>query len=310
MARENNDSTKRDFHQIVYDDALRADMRSLLALAIREDDGIDGDITSKALIPENAPGRAAVVSRERGVVAGLVFARELVQTIDKDLQWEGIIHDGDSVEKGTTLGYVSGPTLSMLTAERLLLNLIGRLSGVATLARAYVDAVVGTKARVYDTRKTTLGWRKLEKYAARCGGARNHRTGLYDAILVKDNHLAFGGIADFGPAEAVRRARAYLETHYAGRELPMLEIEVDSLEQLEQVLPEKPDVVLLDNMSPEMMRRAVSMRDASGSTAELEASGGITLETARAKAESGVERVSVGAITHSARTFDVGLDWV
>ncbi len=300
---------KRDFHQTEYDAELRDDMRKLLELAIREDSRDDGDLTSLALIPQNAPGAAAIVAREQGVVAGLVFAQELLEMIDPELKWNPSVEDGARVSKGDKLGVVSGPTLSMLTAERLLLNLVGRLSGVATQARRYVDAIAGTKAHIYDTRKTTLGWRRLEKYAVRCGGARNHRTGLYDAILIKDNHLAFGGISDFGPAEAVRRARKYLEEKFQGRPLPMLEIEVDSLEQLAQVLPENPDVVLLDNMSPETMRQAVAMRDASGSSAELEASGGITLETARAKAESGVERVSVGAITHSAKTFDIGLDW-
>ena len=301
---------KKDFRQTVYNDELRADMRQIIKLAIREDSGDVGDLTSLALIPKDAPGRAAVVAREPGVVAGLVFANELLSMIDERLTWTGFVEDGASVEKGDKLGVVSGPTLSMLTAERLLLNLVGRLSGVATQARRYVDAIAGTKARIYDTRKTTLGWRRMEKYATRCGGARNHRAGLFDAILIKDNHLAFGGISDFGPAEAVRRARKYLEERFAGQELPMLEIEVDTLEQLKQVLPENPDVVLLDNMSPETMREAVALRDASGATSELEASGGITLETARAKAESGVDRVSVGALTHSAKTFDIGLDWV
>ncbi len=310
MAEKNDAQERRDFHQTVYDDELRADLRDLVKLAIREDSGAAGDITSRALIPADAPGRAAVVSREHGVVAGLVFAEELIQMVDANLHWETVVEDGATVEKGDVLGYVSGPPLSMLTAERLLLNLVGRLSGVATLASRFVAAVAGTKARIYDTRKTTLGWRRLEKYAVRCGGACNHRTGLFDAILIKDNHLAFGGISDFGPAEAVRRARKFLELNRVGTTLPMLEIEVDSLEQLEQVLPENPDVVLLDNMSPETMRQAVAMRDAIGATSELEASGGINLETVRAKAESGVERVSVGAITHSAKTFDVGLDWV
>ena len=308
MTKENENVL--DFHQTVYNDALRNDMRALVSLAIREDNDVDGDITSKSLIPESAPGRAAVVARGKGVAAGLVFAQELLQMVDARLTWEGVANDGDLLEKGSVLGYVAGPTLAMLTAERLLLNLVGRLSGVATLARQYVDAIAGTKAHIYDTRKTTLGWRRLEKYAVRCGGARNHRSGLYDAVLIKDNHLAFGGISDFGPAEAVRRSRKYLLETFKGREIPMLEIEVDSLEQLAQVLPENPDVVLLDNMSPEMMREAVRMRDESGSTAELEASGGINLDTARAKAESGVDRVSVGAITHSAKTFDIGLDWV
>ena len=308
MTKENENV--RDFHQTVYNDALHNDMRALVSLAIREDNDVDGDITSKSLIPESAPGRAAVVARGKGVAAGLVFAQELLQMVDARLTWEGVANDGDLLEKGSVLGYVAEPTLAMLTAERLLLNLVGRLSGVATLARQYVDAIAGTKAHIYDTRKTTLGWRRLEKYAVRCGGARNHRSGLYDAVLIKDNHLAFGGISDFGPAEAVRRSRKYLLETFKGREIPMLEIEVDSLEQLAQVLPENPDVVLLDNMSPEMMREAVRMRDEAGSTAELEASGGINLDTARAKAESGVDRVSVGAITHSAKTFDIGLDWV
>ena len=296
MTEKNDAHERRDFRQTVYDDELRADLRDLMKLAIREDSETAGDITSRALIPANAPGRAAVVSREHGVVAGLVFAEELLQMVDARLHWETVVEDGATVDKGDVLGYVFGPTLSMLTAERLLLNLVGRLSGVATLASRFVEAIAGTKARIYDTR---------------CGGACNHRTGLFDAILIKDNHLAFGGISDFGPAEAVRRARKFLEQNRVGNQpLPMLEIEVDSLEQLEQVLPENPDVVLLDNMSPETMRQAVAMRDAIGATSELEASGGINLETVRAKAESGVERVSVGAITHSAKTFDVGLDWV
>ncbi|MDO5308198.1 MAG: carboxylating nicotinate-nucleotide diphosphorylase [Planctomycetia bacterium] len=304
-------ASKRDFHQTEYNDELRADMRSIISLAIREDNSTVGDLTSMSLIPQNAPGRAAVVARERGVVAGLVFAQELLAMIDGALTWESTeVKDGELVTPGAVLGYISGPTLSMLTAERLLLNLVGRLSGVATLSRAYVDAIAGTQAHIYDTRKTTLGWRRLEKYATRCGGARNHRTGLYDAILIKDNHLAFGGISDFGPAEAVRRARAYLVEHYPQDALPLLEIEVDSLEQLRQVLPENPDIVLLDNMSPEMMKQAVQMRNDAHSSAELEASGGINLQTVRAKALSGVERVSVGALTHSAKTFDVGLDWV
>lgn len=301
---------KKDFYQSVYNEGLRDDMLKLLALAIREDAGTEGDITSLSLIPDNAPGKAAVVARAHGVVAGLVFAQDLLNAIDERLVWEGKVEDGAVVEKGDQLGVISGPTLVMLTAERLLLNLVGRLSGVASLTRQYVDAIAGTNAHIYDTRKTTLGWRRLEKYAVRCGGGRNHRHGLYDAILIKDNHLAFGGISDFGPGEAVRRARKYLEANYSGKELPMLEIEVDSLEQLEQVLPENPDVVLLDNMSPETMRQAVEMRKAVGSTSEFEASGGINLDTVRAKAESGVERVSVGALTHSAKTFDIGLDWL
>jgi nicotinate-nucleotide pyrophosphorylase (carboxylating) len=207
-----------------------------------------------------------------------------------------------------------------LTSERTILNLLGRLSGIATLTRQYVDAVAGTKARIYDTRKTTAGWRRLEKYAVGCGGGHNHRTGLYDAILIKDNHLAVGrdevGSAGFSPAQAVRKARTFLAQQMAG-EVPrgapdpqmIVEIEVDSLAQLMEVLPERPDIVLLDNMTAELLREAVAIRDASGGAAELEASGGVNLQSVRAIAETGIERISVGALTHSAVNLDVALDW-
>ncbi|HEY2412634.1 MAG TPA: carboxylating nicotinate-nucleotide diphosphorylase, partial [Pirellulaceae bacterium] len=206
-------------------------------------------------------------------------------------------------------------------SERIVLNVLGRLSGIATLTRQYVDAVAGTKARIYDTRKTTPGWRRLEKYAVHCGGGHNHRTGLFDAILIKDNHLALGreegGASAFSPAEAVRTARDFLAQQIAGdvpRGAPdpamMVEVEVDSLEQLRQVLPEKPDIVLLDNMDIDQLREAVKIRDSGESNAELEASGGINLQTVAAVAATGVERISSGALTHSAVSLDVGLDWL
>jgi nicotinate-nucleotide pyrophosphorylase (carboxylating) len=201
-----------------------------------------------------------------------------------------------------------------------MLNLLGRLSGIATLTRQFVEAVAGTKARIYDTRKTMPGWRRLEKYAVHCGGGHNHRTGLYDAILIKDNHLAFGreehNAAAFTPAVAVRKAQAFLAEQLASessRGAPdpqmLIEIEVDSLEQFREVLPERPDIVLLDNMTPEQLREAVRIRDAGGFACELEASGGVDLQTVRAIAESGVERISSGALTHSAINLDVALDW-
>ena len=218
--------------------------------------------------------------------------------------------DGEAVAPGEAIGVLTGPVREMLTAERLLLNLMGRLCGIATLTARYVEAVEGTGAKIYDTRKTTLGWRYLEKYAVHCGGARNHRSGLYDAVLIKDNHLAFTGEKGLTPADAVRRAKEYVRQYAdASGNLPLIEVEVDSLEQLKSVLTAEPDIVLLDNMPPETMREAVAIRRAAGSGAQLEASGGINLETVRAAALSGVDRVSVGALTHSAISLDIGLDW-
>jgi len=186
---------------------------------------------------------------------------------------------------------------------------LGRLSGIATLTRRYVDAVQGTNAQIYDTRKTTPGWRQLEKYAVRCGGGNNHRAGLYDAVLIKDNHLALGrqGNEPFTPAEAVIRTKEFLRKRSAC--LPIIEIEVDTLEQLREVLPTGPDIVLLDNMAPPQIVEAIHIRNSLNPNVQLEASGGITLETLRSIAETGVERISVGALTHSAVSLDFGLDW-
>ena len=211
---------------------------------------------------------------------------------------------------------MAGPARDLLTAERLVLNLLGRLSGIATHTRRYVDAVSGTAAGIYDTRKTTPGWRRLEKYAVRCGGARNHRTGLFDAVLIKDNHLALlarqSGAAQAAPDAAVARVRRFLEetAHEHARLMHMLiEVEVDTLEQIDQALRALPDIVLLDNMPVEQLRDAVRRRNECSPETELEASGGVTLETIRGIAETGVERISVGALTHSAVTLDVALDW-
>jgi nicotinate-nucleotide pyrophosphorylase (carboxylating) len=205
---------------------------------------------------------------------------------------------------------------SILAAERLVLNLLTRLSGIATLTSRYVDAAGGTRARIYDTRKTTPGWRRLEKYAVRMGGGCNHRAGLYDAILIKDNHLAFGranasGRAGFSPAEAVHRARRWSQRRAPSSAgcRTIVEIEVDSLAQLDEVLPARPDVVLLDNMAPEQLREAVARRDAVAPEIELEASGGVTLDTVAQIAQTGVDRISVGALTHSPPALDFGLDW-
>ncbi len=199
----------------------------------------------------------------------------------------------------------------MLAAERILLNLLGRLSGIATLTRRYVNAVAGTKARIYDTRKTTPGWRRLEKYAVRCGGGRNHRGGLDEAVLIKDNHLVLAEIAGIDAVQAVLRARRFIEQRAGdvGMAGMVIEVEVDTLEQLDAVLTVGPDIVLLDNMDPARLREAVARRDAVAPAVELEASGGVDLATVREIAESGVERISVGALTHSAVALDFGLDW-
>ncbi len=198
-----------------------------------------------------------------------------------------------------------------------MLNLLGRLSGIATLTSQYVEAVAGTGAQIYDTRKTTPGWRRLEKYAVRCGGGHNHRTGLFDAVLIKDNHLALGSRSTgkdatrFTPAEAVRRARRFIErSGLPTANSTIVEIEVDTLEQLVEVLPAAPDIVLLDNMTPQQLRQAVATRDKIDRSIQLEASGGVNLDSVAAIAASGVDRISVGALTHSAVSLDLGLDWL
>ena len=302
----------RDFNQIVWDDGLRSDLRELLALAIREDSGRDGDLTTAALIPESAMGRADVAARQEGVIAGLPAAEMALDTFDTRLQWQPNCEDGRPVAPGERIARIEGPARSMLTAERTVLNLLGRLSGIATLTKRYVEAVAGTQARIYDTRKTTPGWRRLEKYAVGCGGGRNHRTGLFDAVLIKDNHLAVGSAARYSPAEAVARARRFLQERppEPTKGPRIIEVEVDTLEQLEAVLPAGPDVVLLDNMSPAQLAEAVRRRDARNRDVELEASGGVRLETVRAIATSGVDRISVGALTHAAVWLDLGLDWL
>jgi nicotinate-nucleotide pyrophosphorylase (carboxylating) len=339
----------KEFHQTVWDDRLRKDWEAILRLAIMEDLGEAGDWTSRALVPEGAMGRAEVVARQSGVVAGLPAVELTLTAFDSRLRWSPKTEDGQSVVPGQSIGTIEGPARAMLAAERVLLNLLGRLSGIATLTRRYVEAVAGTKAKIYDTRKTTPGWRRLEKYAVRCGGGWNHRGGLDEAVLIKDNHLAIGkkafslgaegenGFAQraegdspifaaqksgqspaqksgqspiqrFSPSEAVVLARSFVERHAADPAMP-IEVEVDLLEQLDAVLPVRPDIVLLDNMNPAQLREAVAQRDAVHRTIELEASGGVRLETVRQIAESGVDRISVGALTHSAVALDFGLDW-
>jgi nicotinate-nucleotide pyrophosphorylase (carboxylating) len=306
----------KDFAQIEWNELVTEDCRRLVRLAVAEDLSRSFDWTTVALAREGTRAAAQLVARQAGVVAGLRAAVVVLEEMNAKAQWTALLSDGAEVAAGTVLARIEGSARDLLTAERTLLNFLGRLSGIASLTRQYVEQVAGTAARIYDTRKTTPGWRRLEKYAVRCGGGRNHRMGLYDAILIKDNHLALGrqcaSGTPYSPAHAVRIARQFVQempsadAHIEGM---LIEVEVDTLEQLREVLPANPDIVLLDNMTPDQLRQAVALRNAAGVPTELEASGGVNLSTVRRIAETGVERISVGALTHSARSLDVGLDW-
>ncbi len=280
--------------------AEQAACERLVRQALDEDLGGAGDLTSQALIPADLAGQAVFVARTRGGVAGLPAAALTFTLIDPTVVFTPLLEDGRSVEAGTHLAIVRGPMRSILTGERTALNFLQRLSGVATQTARHVAVVAGLPCRVLDTRKTTPGWRLLEKYAVRMGGGHNHRMGLYDGVLIKDNHLAALGQV----AEGVRLARQKY-----GSSVP-LEIEVDTLEQLDAALAAGPDIVLLDNMGPDQLREAVCRRNAVAPRVQLEASGGVNLDTLRAIAETGVDRVSIGALTHSAVALDIGLDYL
>lgn len=269
----------------------------VVRMALAEDLGRAGDVTAQACIPEGARMRAVFAARKSGVLAGIDCVRLAVLAMDPEASIELKLRDGDAFEAGAVLAEVEADARAFLAAERTALNLLGRLCGIATLTRAYVEAVAGTKARIADTRKTTPGLRALEKHAVLCGGGVNHRFGLDDAILIKDNHVAVCG----GVGEAVRRARASVG------HLMKVEVEVDGLDQLDEALAAGPDVIMLDNFTLAMLREAVT-RTAGRVT--LEASGGVNLETVRGIAETGVDVISVGALTHSAPALDVGLDVV
>jgi nicotinate-nucleotide pyrophosphorylase (carboxylating) len=268
-------------------DAVRA--------ALREDLGRAGDITSVATIPDKTRARAEIAARRPGVLAGLALAARAFTEIDPSVRFTALKRDGDKLGAGAVIARVEGSARAILAAERVALNYLGHLSGIATETARLVALVSHTDARICCTRKTTPGLRAFEKYAVRCGGGSNHRFGLDDAILIKDNHIAVVGSV----AAAIRRARAF-----AGH-LVRVEVEVENLDQLAEALTERPDVVLLDNMKPPMLRKAVGLV---AGRAAVEASGGITPETVKAVAETGVDYISSGWITHSAPTLDIGLD--
>ncbi len=270
------------------------DIGAFVAATLAEDLGTGGDVTSAAVIPADARFTGVMDSRDRIVVAGLGIAEAFFRALDPMVHVERLVEDGQLVEPGTDLLRLEGNARALLTAERSALNTVQHLSGVATLTRAYVDAIFGTGAILLDTRKTIPGLRLLEKYATRMGGAQNHRMGLWDAAMIKDNHVAVAG----GVGEAVRRAAA------AG--ISRIIVEVDEVGQIEEALEAGATHLLLDNMDPATLREAVALV---GGRVPTEASGGITLETIRAKAETGVTYLSVGRLTQSAPAADIGLDF-
>jgi nicotinate-nucleotide pyrophosphorylase (carboxylating) len=283
--------------------AERDNAAALIAPALAEDLGLTGDLTAQATIPADARGAARFVARAAGVVAGLPVVELLAARFELAEGWQPTIGDGDRVERGTEVARVEGLMRSLLAMERTALNFLQRLSGVATLTARFVAEVADTNAVILDTRKTTPGWRLLEKYAVRCGGGRNHRIGLYDAVLIKDNHLAWLA-ADGDPI-----GRALAAARMLTPQGTVVEVEVDTLEQLDRALQCAPDIILVDNLGPAALAEAVRRRDARAPGVLLEASGGVTLATVAALARTGVDRISVGALTHSAPALDIALDF-
>ena len=301
----------RAFRQSQWDDHLAAHVASQSREWFAEDLGHECDWTSIGLIPAAARSELAVVARQGGVIAGLSAAAIAAGVADVGLRWQPLVADAAVVEAGARIAVLSGATRSVLAAERVLLNLIGRMSGVATATQRLVAAVAGTPCRIYDTRKTVPGWRLLDKYAVRMGGGWNHRMGLYDAILIKDNHLAALEREEVSAAEAVRRARRFVGATFppARADAMVVEIEIDAVGSLEAVLKAGPDIVLLDNMTIEQLAACSALRAAIRPDVVLEASGGIRLDTVAAVARTGVDRVSTGWPTHNAPWLDVALDW-
>ena len=271
------------------------DVRRQIEAALAEDIG-SGDLTSSAVIPEDARFHGVMRARHPMVISGLPVAREAFRTVVRDVEFRELAADGDAVAAGAAVAEIEGPARGLLTAERTALNFLQLLSGIATATRQYADRVHGTGCTLLDTRKTIPGLRKLSKYATRCGGAQNHRMGLFDAVLIKDNHIAVCGSV----SEAVRRAKLKAQGQVT------IEVECDSLAQVAEALEAGVDMLLLDNMTIEQLRQAVVL---AGGRAKTEASGGVTIETIGAIAATGVDFVSVGRITQSAPAVDIGLDW-
>ncbi len=271
-------------------DSFPPELQACIRRALEEDIG-PGDVTTNAIVPPNARMKGQIIAKQAGIVAGLDVAAEVYRAVSDQVQFESCTREGARVDNRQVLAKVSGPARALLTGERTALNFLGRISGIATLTRQFVDAVAGTQAVILDTRKTAPGLRVLDKLAVRRGGGQNHRVGMYDMILIKDNHIDFAGSLE----AAVERARA------AGGGLE-IEVETRTLEDVKRALAVGVERILLDNMTPAMMRQAVEL---TAGRAKLEASGNVNLATVRAIAETGVDYISVGALTHSVTVFDV-----
>ena len=304
------------------DEQTRSDALKLAELALDEDLGghdlsTARDCTTLALVPDDWDAAATFVSRQEGILCGLSVCQAIINQFSSQLRLEGLLQDGDSFTATQPIAALVGDARQILMLERTCLNFLCRLSGISSLTNEFVQRVAGTEAVILDTRKTLPGWRRLEKYAVACGGGHNHRMGLFDAILIKDNHLSMYGnlLRDhrLSVSRAVELARTWVRAHAASLphgEQTMVQIEVDTLEQLRMALPAAPDIVLLDNMRPASLSQAVAIRNEVCPDVLLEASGGVNLQTVHAIAETGVDRISVGAITHSAVNLDIGLDWL
>ena len=274
---------------------LPAEISQYISRALEEDIGT-GDVTTNTIVPANASLRGRIIAKENGVVAGLNVASQVLLTLDQRVQFTAKVEDGSTVTRGSVLADLDGPARALLTGERIALNFLGRMSGIATLTRKFVDAVSGTKAVILDTRKTAPGLRVTDKLAVRLGGGQNHRTGLFDMVLIKDNHIDFAGSI----TAAVERVRA------SGTKLE-IEVETRTLDNVREALSLGVERILLDNMSTDTMREAVAINDG---RAKLEASGNVTLDNVLEVAETGVDYISVGALTHSPKVFDVSLEFV
>ena len=315
----NSSTSKQSKSQ--FSSEAQADCLKLIEMALAEDIGasdldVGVDCTTDSIVPKEAAARAAFVSRADGVVCGVEIAKLAIKQFAPKLTLEVQVEDGNVVKPQQTIAVMVGPAHDILTMERTCLNFMCRLSGISTLTGQYANEIAGTKACVLDTRKTTPGWRRLEKYAVACGGGENHRMGLYDAIMLKDNHLAFYRSLvednDDTIPTTIKIARQWIDDNAS--KLPngkktILQLEVDTLEQLEIALATDCDIVLLDNMDCDRLKKGVAMRNDKAPKILLEASGGVNLKTIGDIAQTGVERISVGALTHSAVNFDIGLDW-
>ncbi len=290
---------------MTFTETEQAACEHLIDLALTEDWHDVGDLTCAAIIPPDLDGQAEFVARVPGIAAGLAVA-PLIYARASGVVFEPLLEDGAALERGTKLARVHGRMAGILTTERVVLNFLQRLSGIATHTHQYIHMVRDLPCQVLDTRKTTPGWRLLEKYAVRCGGGHNHRMGLYDGIMLKDNHLA--ALARSGGQGTITEAVGIVRQKYAMTH--PVEVEVDTLEQLDEALACAPDIILLDNMTPGQLRDAVERRNHVAPKILLEASGGVSFQSLRRIAETGVDRVSIGALTHSAPALDIGLDYV